>query len=72
MQKIKQFKIDWITITLYLFLVFFGWASIYSSSYQPENVFNLIEIGIERGYWEYENIKIIDPCNDVECVIVRG
>ena len=35
-------------------------------------VFNLIEIGIERGYWEYENIKIIDPCNDVECVIVRG
>ena len=42
MQKIKQFKIDWITITLYLFLVFFGWASIYSSSYQPENAFNLI------------------------------
>ena len=35
-------------------------------------VFNLIEIGIERGYWEYENIKIIDPCNDVECVNVRG
>ena len=35
-------------------------------------VFNLIEIGIERGYWEYENIKIIGPCNDVECVIVRG
>ena len=35
-------------------------------------VFNLIEIGIKRGYWEYENIKIIDPCNDVECVIVRG
>ena len=35
-------------------------------------VFNLIEIGIERGYWEYEHIKIDDPCADVECIIVRG
>ena len=35
-------------------------------------VFNLIEIGIERGYWEYEYIKIDDPCADVECIIVRG
>ena len=49
MQKIKQFQIDWITITLYLFLVFFGWASIYSSSYQPENAFNLIEINTIYG-----------------------
>ncbi len=35
-------------------------------------VLNLIEIGIERGYWEYEYIKIDDPCADVECIIVRG
>ena len=24
-------------------------------------VFNLIEIGIERGYWEYEQIEINEP-----------
>ena len=49
MQKIKQFQIDWITITLYLLLVFFGWVSIYSSSYQTEHTFNLIEINTIYG-----------------------
>jgi|TARA_R100000479_G_C6375462_1_gene198831 curli production assembly/transport component CsgG len=32
-------------------------------------VLNIIKIGIQRGYWEYEQIKIDEPCNDVECVI---
>jgi len=49
MQNIKQFQIDWMTITLYLFLVFFGWLSIYSSSYQPEQAFKIIEINTIYG-----------------------
>ena len=35
-------------------------------------VFNLIEIGIERGYWEYETIKIDEPCDADECIDIRG
>jgi len=37
-------------------------------------VLNIIKIGIERGYWEYEDIKINEPsCDDVECIIsIRG
>ena len=35
-------------------------------------VLNLIEIGIERGYWEYETIKINEPCNANECIDIRG
>ena len=36
-------------------------------------VFNLIEIGIERGYWEYETIKINEPDCDAECIDnIRG
>lgn len=36
-------------------------------------VFNLIETGIERGYWEYETIKIDEPSCDVDCVDnIRG
>ena len=38
-----------------------------------QGVLNIIKIGIERRYWEYETIKIDDPCNDTEGVIdVRG
>ena len=35
-------------------------------------VLNLIEIGIERGYWEYETIKIDEPCDVDECIDIRG
>ena len=35
-------------------------------------VFNLIEIGIERGYWEYETIKIDEPCDADDCIDIRG
>jgi curli production assembly/transport component CsgG len=36
-------------------------------------VLNIIKIGIERGYWKYEESTIIDPCDDTECIIdVRG
>ena len=35
-------------------------------------VFNLIKIGIERGYWEYETIKIDEPCDANECIDIRG
>ena len=36
-------------------------------------VLNLIEIGIERGYWEYETINIDEPSCDVDCVdSIRG
>ena len=35
-------------------------------------VFNLIKIGIERGYWEYETIKINEPCDANECIDIRG
>ena len=37
-------------------------------------VLNLIEIGINRGYWKYENFEINKPC-DVdadECIDIRG
>ena len=35
-------------------------------------VLNLIEIGIERGYWEYETIKIDEPCDADDCIDIRG
>ena len=36
-------------------------------------VFNLIEIGIERGYWEYEQIEINEPNCDADCIdSIRG
>ena len=36
-------------------------------------VFNLIEIGIERGYWEYEEINIDEPSCDDDCIAnIRG
>ena len=38
-----------------------------------QGVLNIIKIGIERSYWEYEKFEINDPCDDTECVIdVRG
>ena len=38
----KPGKINWIIIVIYCILVFIGWASIYSSSYDPESSFNLL------------------------------
>mgnify|MGYP003116167033 FL=1 len=36
-------------------------------------VLNLIEIGIERGYWEYETINIDKPSCDDDCIAnIRG
>ena len=36
-------------------------------------VLNIIYTGIERGYWEYENIKIDEPSCDDECIAaLRG
>ena len=36
-------------------------------------VLNLIEIGIERGYWEYEQIEINEPDCDADCIdSIRG
>ena len=36
-------------------------------------VLNIINIGIERGYWKYENIKINEPVCDAECIAnIRG
>ena len=35
-------------------------------------VFNLIKIGIKRGYWEYETTKIDEPCDANECIDIRG
>ena len=36
-------------------------------------VLNIINIGIERGYWKYENIKINKPVCDAECIAnIRG
>tara|TARA_B100000579_G_scaffold254688_1_gene209635 strand:- start:1728 stop:2555 length:828 start_codon:yes stop_codon:yes gene_type:complete len=38
-----------------------------------QGVLNIIKIGIERRYWEYEEFEINDPCDDTECIIdVRG
>ena len=36
-------------------------------------VLNIINIGIERGYWKYENIKINEPVCGAECIAdIRG
>ena len=37
-------------------------------------VLNLIKIGINRGYWKYENFEIDKPCDvdDDECIDIRG
>ena len=36
-------------------------------------VLNIINIGIERGYWKYENIKINEPVCNAECIAdIRG
>ena len=38
-----------------------------------QGVLNIIKIGIESSYWEYEELEINDPCADVECIIdIRG
>ena len=34
-------------------------------------VLNVIETGIERGYWEYEK-TIIEPIDCGECIGIRG
>ncbi len=38
----KPGKINWLIILIYCILVFIGWASIYSSSYDPESSFDLL------------------------------
>ena len=38
-----------------------------------EAVLNIINIGIDRGYWAYEQIKIDVPnCDDDGCIGIRG
>ena len=65
MHRIKQVNIDWATIIIYLLLVFFGWLSIYSSSYQPENHFNLIDINTIYG----KQLFFI-TCSVIICVFI--
>ncbi len=48
------------------------WVSIALQKAIETGVFNLIEIGIERGYWEYEKLKITKPCDADECINIRG
>ena len=38
----KPGKINWIIILIYCILVFIGWASIYSSSFDPESSFEIL------------------------------
>ena len=42
-------SIDWSLIILYLVMIFLGWLSIYSSSYDPENNLNKLSFNMIAG-----------------------
>ncbi len=49
-RKINIWKtIDWVSIILYLILVFGGWVSIYGASYDYENVTSIFDISGRAG-----------------------
>ena len=49
MTQMKYINIDWSVVILYLLLVFLGWLSIYSSSYQALPNFNILDTGTIYG-----------------------
>lgn len=42
-------SIDWITLAIYVILVFCGWASIYGASYQYDNVISIFDLSGRAG-----------------------
>ena len=48
MSRANQFKIDWITVILFLLLVFFGWINIVSASANGE-IKSLIDFSTPYG-----------------------
>ena len=61
MAKSSVAAIDWITVLIFLLLVTFGWANIYSASYDNE-AFSLTDFSqpyIKQGYWIFLSIVLI-------------
>ena len=70
----KPGKINWIIILIYCILVFIGWASIYSSSYNPESSFDLINTKTIYGKQLLfiacsfiVSLSVFDPAPTVRC-----
>lgn len=42
-------NIDWITISLYAVMVFFGWINIYAAVYDPETQQSIFDMGLNSG-----------------------
>ncbi len=61
MAKSSVAAIDWITVLIFLLLIGFGWANIYSASYEGE-VFSFSDFSqayIKQGYWILLSIVLI-------------
>lgn len=53
--------IDWIAVLLFLALVLFGWANIYSASYgdQELSLTDFTQVSVKQGYWIVLSIVMI-------------
>ena len=53
--------IDWIAVFLFLALVLFGWANIYSASYgdQELSLTNFSQVAVKQGYWIVLSVVMI-------------
>ena len=49
MHRVKTYKLDWISILIYLALVFLGCLSIYSSSYNPNSEISFLSLNTIIG-----------------------
>ncbi|AXT61293.1 rod shape-determining protein RodA [Aquimarina sp. AD10] len=61
MAKSSVAAIDWITVLIFLLLVAFGWANIYSASYEGEafSITDLSQVYVKQGYWILLSIVLI-------------
>lgn len=53
MARSTMASIDWITILIFLLLISFGWANIYSASYgnQALSITDFSQVSVKQGYW---------------------
>ncbi|UZO81278.1 rod shape-determining protein RodA [Aquimarina sp. ERC-38] len=54
-------SVDWVAILLFLALVLFGWANIYSASYgdQELSITDFSQVAVKQGYWIVLSITMI-------------
>jgi rod shape determining protein RodA len=48
-EKIISDKMDWVTVALYITIVFLGWLNIYAVTYDPESKISIFNLTINSG-----------------------